>query len=67
MLYSIYKAENELGFVGWLALLIKQADLPLGGKLALSALLAGFTILLLIKLRDRLRLLPYDAYTEVKR
>lgn len=54
-------------FIGWLSLELFMSDMAFGGKCALSALIAGFTILLLIKLRDRMRLLPYDPYTEVKR
>lgn len=56
-----------VGLVGWLALQIYKSDLGRGGKWTLSLLLVGFTVLLLVKLRDRMRLLPYDPYTEVER
>ena len=59
--------SGSIGLVGWMALLVYQADMPLAGKAGLGALLAGFTCLLLLRLRVRLRLLPYDPYTEVKR
>ena len=56
-----------VGLVGWLSLQIYKSDLGRGGKWTMSLLLVGFTVLLLVKLRDRLRLLPYDPYTEVER
>jgi ferric-dicitrate binding protein FerR (iron transport regulator) len=56
-----------VGLIGWLSLEVYKSDVSSGGKYALSALLVGFTILLMVKLRDRMRLLPYDPYTEVKR
>lgn len=58
---------GAVGLIGWLALLIKQSELSGLGKASLSLLLVGFTVLVLVKLRDRMRLLPYDPYTEVKR
>jgi anti-sigma factor RsiW len=56
-----------VGLIGWLSLEVYRSDLGKAGKWALSALLVGSTVLLLVKLRDRLRLLPYDPYTEVER
>ncbi len=56
-----------VGIIGWTAFAVFQSELDAFGKLFCGALLAGFTLLLILKLRDRLRLLPFDPYTEVKR
>jgi len=56
-----------IGLLGWATWAIVRSELDLVGKLCCGALLGGFTLLLALKLRDRLRLLPYDPYTEVKR
>lgn len=56
-----------IGLLGWAAYAILRSELDPLAKLCLGALLGGFTLLLVLKLRDRLRLYPYDPYTEVER
>ncbi len=63
----IFAFSGSVGFIGWLSLEIHKSDMGPLGKYTLAALLVGFTVLVLVKLRDRMRLLPYDPYTEVKR
>ena len=43
------------------------SEMELIGKTSLVALLVGLTLLFLHVLRGRLRTMPYDPYTEVKR
>lgn len=73
----VHQAGNRLGWfllctggVGlslWLCVLIVQADLPIVGKVLLLAPIGGFCLLLVMRIRDRCRLIPFDPYTEVKR
>jgi anti-sigma factor RsiW len=59
---------GALFFYGWLGLeLATDDELDLVPKLAIAALVGGFTLLLGMTLRARLRNLPHDPYTEVKR
>ncbi|MCB9915340.1 MAG: hypothetical protein H6828_09345 [Planctomycetes bacterium] len=56
-----------VGVIGWLSLEVYKSDMGTGGKAALALVLVGATAVFLVKLRDRMRLLPYDPYTEVQR
>ena len=72
-----YRASLGLGlalFVGGLGLLVAgglwmlwTGTLALAVKLAVSALVAGFVLLLAAYLRARLRTRAYDPYTEIER
>jgi hypothetical protein len=59
---------GAVGLIGWATygVAISEEMSPIA-KLLCGALLAGFMLLLLLKLRDRLRIIPFDPYTEVKR
>jgi anti-sigma factor RsiW len=56
-----------LGLAGWLVLLLVGSSLALPLKLVCGALIAGAAVLFLAALRARLRTLPYDPYTDVRR
>lgn len=56
-----------LVLLAWSAWALVTSELELGFKLALGGLLLGAACLFLITLRNRLRTIPYDPYTEVKR
>lgn len=56
-----------LGVGSWAMFELWFADLPLAAKLSISAFVAGFLVLLAQTLRARMRTLPYDSYTKVKR
>ncbi len=58
---------GTLGLGGFALFLLFSSDAPLAVKCLLGALVAGGALLLLATLRARLRTLPYDPYTEVKR
>jgi anti-sigma factor RsiW len=57
-----------LGLVGWAGAALALAEgIPLVLKLLLGAVTLGLTALFLTVLRARLRTLPFDPYTEVRR
>jgi hypothetical protein len=56
-----------LGLGGWAVLEVYQSELDPLAKTLSGALLGGVLLLFLYTLRNRLRTLPYDPYTEVKR
>ena len=57
-----------VGFTGWGGwTLATHADLHLGVRLLLGALLLGSVLLFLATLRARLRTLPYDPYRDLER
>jgi anti-sigma factor RsiW len=56
-----------MGLAGWLVLALVGSELSLALKLVCGALIAGAALLLLATLRARLRTLPYDPYTDVRR
>jgi anti-sigma factor RsiW len=59
---------GALLFYGWLGLeLARDDELGLIPKLAIAAAVGGFGLLLGMTLRARLKTLPHDPYTEVKR
>lgn len=59
---------GTLGVLLWSMFEILRADdVPVWGKLCLGGLLAGALLLMFTTLRARLRTLPFDPYTEVKR
>ena len=61
-------ALGTLGLSGWALLeLLRNDELTLVPKLLIGMTVAGFALLFLVILRARLRTLPYDPYTEVKR
>ena len=61
-------ALGTLGLSGWaLFELFREDELALFAKLLISMTIGGFALLFLVILRARLRTLPYDPYTEVKR
>ena len=56
-----------LGLAGWAVLELYQSDLDPTAKALSGAFLLGVILLFLYTLRNRLRTLPYDPYTEVQR
>ena len=59
---------GTLGLAGWGMLEVFADDeLGLVPKLLIGTTIGGFALLFLVILRARLRTLPYDPYTEVKR
>ena len=56
-----------LGLGGWACLELYQSSLEPVPKALSFALLIGVVLLFLLTLRNRLRTLPYDPYTEVER
>jgi anti-sigma factor RsiW len=56
-----------IGVGSWATFELWRADLLLGAKIAISAFLTGFLLLLAQAIRARMRTLPYDSYTKVKR
>lgn len=59
---------GTLGIGGWAIFMILADDeLELVPKILLSCVLGGLAIAFLLTLRARLRTLPHDPYTEVKR
>lgn len=56
-----------LGLAGYGGYELLTSELALLPKLCSTALLAGGVLLLFVTLRARLRTLPYDPYTKVKR
>jgi len=60
-------ALGGLLFLGWSAVLVLDSDLGTVAKWAISVPAFSFFWLLLIRLRNRRRLVAYDPYTEVRR
>jgi len=60
-------AVGLLGLAGWAVFQVAVADIELVPKLLLGSAVGGFTLLFLVVLRARLRLLPTDPYTKVQR
>jgi hypothetical protein len=61
-------ALGTLGLSGWILFgLFRDDGLSLVPKLLIGMIVGGFALLFLVILRARLRTLPYDPYTEVKR
>lgn len=58
---------GALGLAGWLVLELVRSDLSLPIKLVCGAVIGGAALLVLATLRARLRTLPYDPYTDVRR
>lgn len=59
---------GALGLLGWaLVEVFRAEDVGTGAKALIGMLFLGATVLFLVILRARLRTLPYDPYTEVKR
>ena len=56
-----------LGITIWGGWELAVSDLELLPKILLFLILGGFVLLFLVVLRARLRTIPYDPYTEVKR
>ena len=62
------KGEEHQFLVGfWILVEVVRSDATALQKFAVCAPVGGFLLLLLIRLRDRVRLYPYDPYTEVHR
>ncbi len=56
-----------LGVGSWATFELWRANLSLAAKLSISVFVAGFLVLLAQTIRARMRTLPYDSYTTVKR
>jgi anti-sigma factor RsiW len=56
-----------LGLAGWAVLEVYRSELDPLAKTLSGALLVGILLLFLYTLRNRLRTLPFDPYTEVQR
>ncbi|MBK7874883.1 MAG: hypothetical protein IPJ77_03900 [Planctomycetes bacterium] len=56
-----------IGLAGWLVWTECTCELDLLPKVCVLALTAGLFLLLGLTLRNRMRTLPYDPYTKVKR
>lgn len=55
------------GLFLWSGFEVLRSDLPLLGKVCVSGLILGAVLLLGATVRARLRTLPFDPYTEIKR
>lgn len=60
-------AVGLLGLAGWAVFRVAVSDMETTPKLLLGSAVGGLTLLFLIVLRARLRLLPTDPYTKVQR
>lgn len=58
---------GSLGLSGWAVAEELSSGLPLLPKISIALLVAGLVSLFLLTLRNRLRTIPYDPYTQVKR
>ncbi len=58
---------GALGLVLWIAIFVLGSDLDPWAKVCLCALGLGVTLLVFLRWRRRLRLAPFDPYTEVRR
>lgn len=56
-----------VGIAAWASFEMWQSNLPLAAKIFISAFVAGFLVLFAQTLRARVRTLPYDSYTKVRR
>lgn len=56
-----------LGVGGWACMELYRSDMAALPKGLCFAVVAGLVLLFLLTLRNRLRTLPYDPYTEVER
>lgn len=63
----ILVAIGTLGLSAWLVAELVRADFALLPKVLLLALIAGALLRVLLAVRQRVRTLPYDPYTKVKR
>ena len=55
------------GLCLWFGFELLRSDLPPWSKACLGSLFAGALLLLCVTVRARLRTLPFDPYTEIKR
>ena len=60
-------AVGSLGLLAWAVAEELRSGLPLVPKISIALLMAGLVALFLITLRNRLRTMPLDPYTQVKR
>ncbi len=60
-------ALGTIGLAAWLVVELVRADFALLPKVLVLALVAGAALRVLLAVRQRLRTLPYDPYTQVKR
>jgi hypothetical protein len=58
---------GSLGLLGWGVAEELSSGLPLVPKISIALLIAGLGAFFLITLRNRLRTIAYDPYTQVKR
>ncbi len=58
---------GSAGILAWAVVEELRSGLPLVPKISIALLLAGLAALFLITLRNRLRTMPYDPYSQVKR
>jgi len=58
---------GSLSATGWVAFEFYRSDLELVPRLVFGSLFVGGLALFLVTLRGRLRTLPHDPYTEIKR
>lgn len=56
-----------VGLIGYGAYQVYESEMGMTGKVLCSSLLVGFLLLLVVRLRDRMHILPFDPYTEVRR
>ncbi|MEE8468796.1 MAG: hypothetical protein V3T22_10085 [Planctomycetota bacterium] len=60
-------AVGATGLAGWCLWTLAQSDMQTLPKVLCLSLIGGGLLLLLTTIRARLRVLPYDPYTKVKR
>jgi hypothetical protein len=58
---------GSLGLLGWGIAEELRSGLSIVPKVSIALLSIGLVALFLLTLRNRLRTLPYDPYTEIKR
>ena len=58
---------GSLGILGWSVAEELRSGLPIVPKISIAMLMAGLVVLFLLTLRNRLRTMPFDPYTQVKR
>lgn len=59
--------SGVVGAAGWAMLELWYSTMPIAPKLFITVFVAGFVLLLALTCRARMRTLPYDSYTKVKR
>ena len=64
---AVIVRASGAGFVITALVLVFRSEMAAGLKFFLGVGLSGFALLFLTTLRGRLRTLPYDPYTQVKR